>query len=95
MSETSERNEKVVTIFRNLHCRKSLDLIRELEITNIDEDSLQVINISDSPDISTFFRVHHSPTVLLFEEGEEVLRYSDDTISTKIILDTIVAFLKR
>lgn len=88
-------DNKVVTIFRNLHCRKSLDLVRELESTNIDADSYQVINISESPDISTFFRVHHSPTVLLFEDGEEVLRYNDDGISNATILDTIVAFLKQ
>ena len=88
-------DNKVVTIFRNLHCRKSLDLVRQLESTNIDADSYQVINIGESPDISTFFRVHHSPTVLLFEDGEEVLRYNDSDISNATILDTIVAFLKQ
>jgi thioredoxin-like negative regulator of GroEL len=67
--------EKVVTIFRTKQCQQSRKIREALQHEDIDQESIQVVYINESPEISTFFGIRVSPTVLLFEDGEETERH--------------------
>lgn len=84
--------EKVITIFRTKQCKQGKALREVLNHEDIDQDCVQVVYINESPAIATFFGVTKSPTVLLFEEGEEIERYEGDEIRTHTVA-TIFDFL--
>jgi thioredoxin-like negative regulator of GroEL len=72
----TKMKEKVITIFHTEHCKQGNDLVSYLlSHQDIDPEKVQVILINESPEMSTFFRVMESPTVLMFEDGEETVRY--------------------
>jgi thioredoxin-like negative regulator of GroEL len=81
--------EKVVTIFRTKQCQHGKKLREALQHEDVNQEAVQVVYISESSEISTFFRVYSSPTVLLFEDGEEVVRYEGGEAT----LDKVLEFL--
>jgi thioredoxin-like negative regulator of GroEL len=70
--------EKVVTIFRTKQCQHGKKLREALQHEDVDQEAVQVVYINDSPEISTFFGIKVSPTVILFEDGEEAERHEGD-----------------
>jgi thioredoxin-like negative regulator of GroEL len=67
--------EKIVTIFRTKQCQQGKKIREALQHEDIDQETVQVVFINDSPEMSTFFGIKVSPTVLLFEDGEETERH--------------------
>jgi thioredoxin-like negative regulator of GroEL len=78
--------DKIVTIFRTRQCKISRALVEELHKSFIDQEQLQVVYIQDQPDISTFYRIKASPTVLLFADTEETERHEGE-VPASVILD--------
>lgn len=81
--------DKIITIFRTRQCKISKALIEELNKSSIDLEQLQVVYIQDQPDISTFYRIKVSPTVLLFADAEETERHEGE-VPASVILDFLV-----
>lgn len=69
-------SEKIVTIFRTKQCKQGKSLTSAVRALGVDQEAVQVVYMGDSPEISTFFRVYESPTILLFNHTEEVIRYT-------------------
>jgi thioredoxin-like negative regulator of GroEL len=67
--------DKIVTIFRTKQCRYGKQLTEAVRALPLNQESIQVVYINEEPDIATFFRIYESPTVLLFEDGEETVRH--------------------
>ena len=78
--------DKITTIFRTRQCKISKALIEELNKSSINLEQIQVVYIQEQPDIATFFRIKASPTVLLFEDGEETERHGGE-VPASVILD--------
>ena len=69
--------EKVLTVFRTKSSKEgkvASDLVRNSNL-GLDADCIQTVYIEEQPAIATFFRILVSPTLILFEEGEEQRRY--------------------
>lgn len=82
--------DKIITIFRTARCKESLKLLESIALyAQIDKESIQEIVIKESPAIATFFRIVDSPTVLLFEDGEEIVRLENckNNVMFKVIVD--------
>ena len=82
--------EKVVTIFRTKQCQQGKKLREALEHEDIDQEQVQVVYINESPEISTFFGIKVSPTMLLFEDGEETERH-EGNVSPSIPFNFLVS----
>ena len=78
--------DKIATVFRSRNCKVGKQLVDALRASDIDQEQLQVCYIGEQAAISTFFRVVESPTVLLFENGEETVRH-EGHIPPAVIID--------
>jgi thioredoxin-like negative regulator of GroEL len=77
--------DKIVTIFRTKHCKNGKSLTETVRALPINQESIQVVYISEEPAIASFFRIIESPTVLMFEDGEETVRH-EGVVPPEIIL---------
>jgi thioredoxin-like negative regulator of GroEL len=82
--------DKIATVFRTRNCKEGKKITEALRVADIDQEQLQVVYIGEQPAIATFFRVLESPTVLLFEDGEETVRH-EGKIPPKVILDFLTS----
>jgi thioredoxin-like negative regulator of GroEL len=69
--------EKVLTLFRTKSSKdgKVLSSLLIEHNVGLDKECIQTVYIEQEAAISTFFGIKVNPTILLFEEGEEVRRY--------------------
>jgi thioredoxin-like negative regulator of GroEL len=77
--------DKIVTVFRTKQCKNGKSLTEAVRSLPINQESIQVVYINEEPAISTFFRIIESPTVLMFEDGEEIVRH-EGAVPPEIIL---------
>jgi thioredoxin-like negative regulator of GroEL len=77
--------DKIVTIFRTKQCKNGKALTEAVRLLPVDQESVQVVYVNEEPAIATFFRIIESPTVLMFEDGEETVRH-EGAVPPEIIL---------
>ena len=69
--------EKVLTLFRTKSSKdgKTLSSLLKEHNVGVDQECIQTVYIEQEAAIATFFGIKVNPTILLFEEGEEIRRY--------------------
>jgi thioredoxin-like negative regulator of GroEL len=70
-------SEKILTLFRTKSSKDGKilsSLLKESEV-GLEQECIQTVYMEQNADITTFFGIKANPTILLFEQGEEVRRY--------------------